>query len=99
MPHTVPHSSQKRCSSANCYKPIWMQRAQWQPVDLWLGTLLFGWYGYWLLRKRIGNSCIFLLRGSENSGLTENAGQEEYNSIAEPELYSHPEKSLNGFRF
>lgn len=36
----------------NPFLPIRMQRAQWQPIDLWLGILLFGWSGYWLLRKK-----------------------------------------------
>jgi hypothetical protein len=36
----------------NPFLPVRMQRAQWQPIDLWLGILLFGWSGYWLLRKK-----------------------------------------------
>ena len=36
----------------NPFLPIRMQRAQWQQIDLWLGILLFGWSGYWLLRKK-----------------------------------------------
>jgi hypothetical protein len=32
--------------------PIRMQRAQWQPIDLYLGILLIGWSGYWLFRKQ-----------------------------------------------
>jgi hypothetical protein len=35
----------------NPFLPIRMQRAQWQPIDLWLGILLFGWSVYWFLRK------------------------------------------------
>jgi hypothetical protein len=36
----------------NPFLPIRMQRAQWQPIDIWLGLLLFGWCGYWILRRR-----------------------------------------------
>ncbi len=36
----------------NPFLPIRMQRAQWQPIDLWLGILLLGWSGYWLFRQR-----------------------------------------------
>jgi hypothetical protein len=36
----------------NPFLPIRMQRAQWQPIDLWLGILLFGWSVYWLISKR-----------------------------------------------
>ena len=35
----------------NPFLPIRMQRAQWQPIDLWLGILLLGWSAYWLVRK------------------------------------------------
>jgi hypothetical protein len=35
----------------NPFLPIRMQRAQWQPIDLWLGILLLGWSTYWLVRK------------------------------------------------
>jgi len=35
------------------FLPIRMQRAQWQPIDLWLAVLLLGWCGYWALRKRV----------------------------------------------
>ncbi len=37
----------------NPFLPIRMQRAQWQPIDLYLGILLIGWSGYWLFRKRL----------------------------------------------
>jgi hypothetical protein len=37
----------------NPFLPIRMQRAQWQPIDLYLGILIIGWSGYWLFRKRI----------------------------------------------
>ena len=40
----------------NPFLPIRMQRAQWQPIDLYLGILLIGWSGYWLFRKRTGPS-------------------------------------------
>jgi uncharacterized membrane protein len=36
----------------NPFLPVRMQRAQWQPIDLWLGILLFGWSVYWLISKR-----------------------------------------------
>ena len=36
----------------NPFLPIRMQRAQWQPIDLYLGILLIGWSGYWLFRKQ-----------------------------------------------
>jgi hypothetical protein len=29
-----------------------MHRADWQPIDLFLGIFLIGWSGYWLLRER-----------------------------------------------
>ena len=32
--------------------PIRMQRAQWQPIDLWICILLFGWSAYWLISGR-----------------------------------------------
>lgn len=35
----------------NPFVPIRMQRAQWQPIDLWLGMLLLGWSGYWFFRN------------------------------------------------
>lgn len=35
----------------NPFLPIRMQRAQWQPIDLCLGLLLFGWSGYRLFRN------------------------------------------------
>ena len=35
----------------NPFVPLHMQRAQWQPIDLWLGLLLLVWSGYWGLRK------------------------------------------------
>ena len=35
----------------NPFVPIRMQRAQWQPIDLCLGLLLFGWSGYCLFRR------------------------------------------------
>ena len=31
--------------------PVRMHRADWQPIDLWLGVLLLGWAGYWIVRK------------------------------------------------
>jgi TPR repeat protein len=42
----------------NPFLPIRMQRTQWQPIDLCLGILLFGWSGYWLFRKRTRESEI-----------------------------------------
>src|ERR1019366_446984 len=36
----------------NPFLKIGMQRAQWQPIDLFLGIFLIGWSGYWLFRKR-----------------------------------------------
>lgn len=35
----------------NPFLPIRMQRVQWQPIDFWLGVLLFGWCGFWLIRR------------------------------------------------
>jgi hypothetical protein len=35
----------------NPFLPVRMQRAQWQPIDLLLGILLFGWSVYWIVRK------------------------------------------------
>ena len=35
----------------NPFLPIRMQRTQWQPIDFCLGVLLFGWCGYWLIRR------------------------------------------------
>ena len=40
----------------NPFLPIRMQRAQWQPIDLYLGILLIGWSGYWLFRKQTPTS-------------------------------------------
>lgn len=37
----------------NPFVPIRMQRAQWRPIDLWLGIFSIGWSGYCLFRKRI----------------------------------------------
>ncbi len=37
----------------NPFLPIRMHRAQWQPIDLYVGILLIGWSGYWLFSKRI----------------------------------------------
>jgi hypothetical protein len=34
----------------NPFFPIRMQRAQWQPIDFWLGILLLGWCAFWLIR-------------------------------------------------
>ena len=31
--------------------PVRMHRADWQPIDLWLGVLLLCWTGYWVVRK------------------------------------------------
>ena len=31
--------------------PVRMHRADWQPIDLWLGVLLLVWSGYWAFRK------------------------------------------------
>jgi hypothetical protein len=31
--------------------PVRMHRSDWQPIDLWLGILLLGWSGYWLVRR------------------------------------------------
>ncbi len=31
--------------------PVRMSRADWQPIDLWLGILLLGWSSYWLVRR------------------------------------------------
>lgn len=42
----------------NPFLPIRMQRAQWQPIDLFLGIFLIGWSGYWLFRKRTRESEI-----------------------------------------
>ena len=42
----------------NPFLPIRMQRTQWQPIDLYLGIFLIGWSGYWLFRKRTGESEI-----------------------------------------
>lgn len=36
----------------NPFLPIRMQRAQWQPIDVWLGVLLLGWSGYWFFKVR-----------------------------------------------
>ena len=35
----------------NPFLPVRMHRAQWQPIDLWLGVLLLVWCGYWAMRK------------------------------------------------
>lgn len=35
----------------NPFVPVRMHRADWQPIDLWLGVLLLGWSGYWAFRK------------------------------------------------
>lgn len=35
----------------NPFLPIRMQRSQWQPIDFWLGILVFGWCGYWLINR------------------------------------------------
>ena len=32
--------------------PVRMHRADWQPIDLWLGALLLCWSGYWFWRTR-----------------------------------------------
>ncbi|MGP8252309.1 MAG: DUF6804 family protein [Terracidiphilus sp.] len=36
----------------NPFLPIRMQRAQWQPIDFWLGVLFLGWCTYWSIRRR-----------------------------------------------
>jgi hypothetical protein len=36
----------------NPFLPIRMQRTQWQPIDFWLGVLLFVWCGYWYIRRQ-----------------------------------------------
>ena len=33
--------------------PVRMHRADWQPIDLWLGVLLLGWTVYWAFRKSL----------------------------------------------
>ena len=32
--------------------PVRMHREHWQPIDMVLGVLLFGWAGYWFWRTR-----------------------------------------------
>ena len=32
--------------------PVRMHREHWQPIDMVLGVLLFGWAGYWFWRGR-----------------------------------------------
>ena len=32
--------------------PVRMPRADWQPINLWLGVLLLCWSGYWFWRTR-----------------------------------------------
>jgi hypothetical protein len=49
----------------NPFLPIRMHRADWQPIDLFLGIFLIGWSGYWLFRKRI---CNKETRGREGEG-------------------------------
>ena len=47
----------------NPFVPIRMQRAQWQPIDLCLGLLLFGWSGTLLIPQvQINVQKIFALR-------------------------------------
>ena len=36
----------------NPFLPIRMQRAQWQPIDLWLGILLLAWCALWSIRNQ-----------------------------------------------
>ncbi len=36
----------------NPFLPIRMKRAQWQPIDLWLGILLLVWSVFWLMRSK-----------------------------------------------
>ena len=31
--------------------PIRMHRADWQPIDFWLGLSLLGWSTYWFIRR------------------------------------------------
>lgn len=36
----------------NPFFPIRMQRAQWQPIDFWLGILLLAWSALWFVRNQ-----------------------------------------------
>lgn len=36
----------------NPFFPIRMQRAQWQPIDFWLGILLLAWSALWFIRNQ-----------------------------------------------